>query len=105
MIYLAAGKEGQVRALRYPKWQKPCEDALLEPDPQKLFQRVIVAETAIFHRLYNLANSPENIELRAIADMLKNFLSLVANTFILPDREESDTQRPLQIPHNRFRPH
>jgi hypothetical protein len=91
-------------ALRFPEWQKVCEDALLEPDPAKLFRRVIVAETAIFNRLHIIANSSENIELESIANMLKYFLKLVANTFILPDGEEKETKRPLQIPNNRLRP-
>ena len=36
--------------------------------------------------------------------MLKYFLKLVANTFILPDGEEKEMKRPLQIPNNRLRP-
>ena len=90
--------------LRFPEWQKPCEDALLEPDPQRLFQRVMVAETAMFDRIHAMANSPTNVELGAIADMLKYFLDLVANTFILPDSEERETKAPLEMPDKRLRP-
>jgi hypothetical protein len=28
-------------ALRFPEWQEPCEDALLEPDAKRLCQQVI----------------------------------------------------------------
>ena len=40
--------------LRYPKWQKPYHEALLEPNPQKLVQRVNEAETAILSRLQEI---------------------------------------------------
>jgi hypothetical protein len=87
--------------LRFPEWQKPCEDALLEPDPEKLFQRVLVAETAIFRRLHGLARGPENTELEAMDEMLNSLRCLVANTFMLPDVVERVTKRPLRIPNSR----
>ena len=34
--------------LKYPQWQKPYEEALLERDPQKLQEKLMKAETAIF---------------------------------------------------------
>ena len=37
--------------LRYPEWQKPYHAALLEPNPQKLAQRVSDAERAILQRM------------------------------------------------------
>jgi hypothetical protein len=89
---------------RFPEWQKPCEDALLEPDPEKLFQRVIVAETAIFRRLHELACGPENMELKAMDHMLGNLRRLIANAFILPEQEERNLTRPLRIPNVRTRP-
>ena len=92
-----------MRALRFPKWQKACEDALLEPDPVKLFQRVIVAEIAMLQRIHDLASSPTNIELDAIADMLKNLRCLVASAFMLPDGEERH-EPALRILNNRLRP-
>jgi hypothetical protein len=76
----------------------------LEPDPEKLFQRVIVAETAIFHRLHKLSNTPENAELRAIDEALRNLRRLIANAFMLPIDEETATNRPLRMPNNRSRP-
>lgn len=90
--------------LRFPEWQKPCKVALLESDPQKFFKQVIVAEAAIFHRLHDMANSPENMELDAMADMLKTLRCLVANIFMLPGGEERDPTQPLQIPNDRLKP-
>ena len=79
-------------ALRFPKWQKPCEDALLEADPEKLFLRVLVAETAIFHCLHDSKISPGNIELRAMDDMLKHFQRLLTNSFTIPEGAEAEAQ-------------
>jgi hypothetical protein len=88
--------------LRYPKWQKSCEAALLEPDP-KLFQRVIVAENAMLRRIHDFAGSPENIELDAIANMLKSLRCLVASAFMLPDGEERH-ELALRNSNNRLKP-
>ena len=85
-------------ALRFPKWQKPCEQALLEPDPEKLFLRVLVAETAIFHCLHDFTSRPGNIELQAIDEMLKNLQRLLANSFTLPEGPEADAQVQAQAP-------
>jgi hypothetical protein len=103
MICLAV-EMGSMIARRFPEWQKPCEDALLEPDPEKLFRRVLVAETAIFQRLQGFASSPENLELKAMDDMLNSLRRLVANTSMLPDGEEKVTKKPLRIPNNRLQP-
>jgi hypothetical protein len=70
---------------------EPCEDALLEPDPEKLFRRVLVAETAIFQRLQGFASSPENLQLKAMDGMLSRLRRLVAKTSMLPDGEEKVT--------------
>jgi len=79
--------------LRFPEWQKACEHAFLEPDPEKLFQRVIVAETAIFHRLHAPANPPGNTELHAIDEALKDLQRLIANAFIPPAGKEGTAGR------------
>jgi hypothetical protein len=64
------------------EWEKACNAAFSERDPEKIFQRVIVAETAIFHRLHDdVTSTPETNELEAIANILKNLRRLVANTF------------------------
>ena len=97
------GLEGRLSDLRCSKWQKLCEEALLEPDPEKLFLRVIVAETAIFHRSRDPASSPDNIELETMDRMLKSLQRLVANSFVLPDSEERDAPGAPQIQANASR--
>ena len=37
--------------LRFPEWQKPYFEAVLEVDPQQLQEKVRDAETAIYRRL------------------------------------------------------
>jgi hypothetical protein len=60
-----------VSELRYPEWQKPYHDALLEPNPQKLVQRVSEAETAILSRLQEIRiGSDSRMEAQAIEDAL-----------------------------------
>jgi hypothetical protein len=81
-----SGEEEQLSTLGFADWQKACRNALLERDPEKLFQRVIVAETAIFHRLHDdMASGPEHTELEAMAGMLKTLRRLLATTFTLAD--------------------
>jgi hypothetical protein len=46
--------------LRHPKWQKPYHEALLEPNPQKLVQRVNEAERAILSRLQEIRIGSDN---------------------------------------------
>jgi hypothetical protein len=43
--------------LLYPSWQKPYQEALLEFDPQKLEEKIIAAENAIFLLFQELASS------------------------------------------------
>ena len=86
------------------KWQMACKQALIEPDPEKLFLRVIVAETAIFHRLHDPASMPDNTELKAMDSMLKNLQRLIAVSFTFSLGEEQSATGPLRAPHNPFRP-
>jgi len=47
-------------ALRYPEWQRPFQDALLEVEPEKLTKCVENAETAIYERLEELCEMSES---------------------------------------------
>jgi hypothetical protein len=68
-----------VSELRYPEWQKPYHDALLELNPQKLVQRVNEAETAILSRLQEIRiGSDSRLEAQAIEDAL-NGLRVLKN--------------------------
>ena len=74
--------------LRYPEWQKPYHDALLELNPQKLVQRVNEAERAILSRLQEIRiGSDSRMEAQAIEDALNGLRVLKNETakFTRPD--------------------
>ena len=75
--------------LRYPAWQREYEALLCEPDPKNLLERVHSAETAIFNRLQQLAQSSEstdhNAEEEAIAEALRTLRVLKRDKLQFPD--------------------
>jgi hypothetical protein len=77
--------------LRFPLWQRTIEAALNEPDPKKLLERVYAAETAIYNRLQELAQSAEDAshlaERQAITDACKTLLILKRDKLGFPDWE------------------
>ena len=56
--------------LRYPLWQEPLRDAILEFDTQRLSVKVKSAEKAIFDRLDALPESHDSREREALTDAL-----------------------------------
>ena len=57
----------------YSEWQPAYLAALVELDPKTLFERVTVAETAIFKRLQAISHSSDDLaEWQAIEDALAN---------------------------------
>lgn len=63
--------------IRYPEWQKPLLEALLELDEEKLRERVAAAEAAISRRLELIAkNSEQQTEHQAIEDALSSLRML-----------------------------
>ena len=59
--------------LKYPEWQEPLREALLELDKDRLKARVAAAETAIIKRLQIISRTADNQEERqAIEDGLAN---------------------------------
>ena len=44
----------------YPHWQNEYAAALLETNPQNLFERVEAAEAAIFNRLQHLSQNSDS---------------------------------------------
>ena len=58
-----------VERFQYPEWQKPCQDALVELDKDKLRERIATAEAAIVSRLRaTSAGSVSAQESQAIED-------------------------------------
>jgi hypothetical protein len=57
--------------LKYPPWQAPFREAILECNPQRLCEKVRAAEKAIHDRLHELTNeSYDFCERQALIDAL-----------------------------------
>lgn len=69
--------------LKYPTWQKPYHDALLELNPEELVQRANEAERAILSRLQEIRlSSDSHLEVQAIEDAINGLRVLKNETVI-----------------------
>jgi hypothetical protein len=63
--------------LKYPQWQQPLQEALIEFDPQKMRVKMQKAEAAIHDRLHALVDSDQLVEEReALSDGLSTLRTL-----------------------------
>jgi hypothetical protein len=66
-----------VTKLKFPEWQRPYKEALLESDEKKLEAKIHLAEWNICRRLQTIsADSNHHEEKAAIADALNTLSSL-----------------------------
>jgi hypothetical protein len=73
----------------YPHWQNEYAAALLETNPQKLFERVEAAEAAIFNRLQHLSQDFDSFtERQVIEDALQSLRVLKRDELTFPDWEK-----------------
>jgi len=80
-----ATEDSQVEIF-YPHWQNEYEAALLEPEPERLFDRIQAAETAIFERLQEISqNSDHHTERQVIEDALAALRVLKRDELGFPD--------------------
>ena len=61
--------------LKFPKWQEPYLEALMETDERKLGKRVKLAESAILMRLRAIQSDSDTVEKQAIEDALNGLSS------------------------------
>jgi hypothetical protein len=72
--------------VQFPDWQPQMNAALLETDPQKIHERAMAAEGAIFLRQQALVNCPNGeAERRAIRDAIEAFLVVRVEKLNYPD--------------------
>jgi hypothetical protein len=72
--------------LKYPKWQIEFQEAVVELDREKLFEKIQKFETAIFVRLQELSLSNDHQEERqAIDDALSTLRVLKKDRLSYPD--------------------
>jgi hypothetical protein len=75
----------------YPAWQPEYQAALVEVDREKLKERVEAAETAIYKRLQQLSQNPDDsAERQVIEDALHSLRVLKRNELGFPDWKRSD---------------
>jgi hypothetical protein len=71
------GESSSSRKIKYPQWEPEFRAALLEPDREKLLERIELAEAAIFSRIQGLsASANDREERRAIEDALSGLRTL-----------------------------
>jgi hypothetical protein len=66
--------------LKFPKWQEPYLEALMETDDRKLVERVKLAESAILMRLRAIQSDSDMTEKQAIEDALSGLSVLKRET-------------------------
>jgi hypothetical protein len=72
--------------LRFPRWQRELEAAILETDLEKLPGRLEAAEAAIFLRSQELVDSPDDhAERQAISLALRALRNLQTERLNYPD--------------------
>jgi hypothetical protein len=82
--------------LKSPKWRKLCQEALIELDPDKLKERVLIAEAAVYVRLQELAQSPDGQEERqALIDVTSSLRYLKRDVLKYPDWEPLSQVQPV----------
>jgi glycyl-tRNA synthetase beta subunit len=68
------------------EWKKLVQQALVEPNPDKLKEKVADAESAIFQRLQALERSSESsVERHALQDASNTLLTLKREVLKYPD--------------------
>lgn len=73
----------------YPEWQPELLAASVELDREKLFERVKVAEAAIFNRQQAISQSADHLaERQSIEDALANLRVLKRDCLGYPDWEK-----------------
>jgi hypothetical protein len=78
------------QSFQYPRWQKVCQEALTELQPDKLKERIAVAEAAVVARLQELANGTDApVERQALLDVTSSLRFLKRDTLRFPDWESS----------------
>ena len=76
--------------LRYPQWQRPLQEAILEFDREELIEKAHQAEAAILERLRELRQSTDGYdEQAAIIHGLSLLRSIKFERLDYPDWQES----------------
>ena len=72
--------------MKYPEWQTPLQELILEFDPEKLPEKIRQVEALIFERLRQIRQGNDgHLETQAINDALAILRVIKRNKLGLPD--------------------
>lgn len=74
--------------LRYPQWQGPLLQAVMETKPDSLLEKIQIAETATSQRLRELDNNPASKEERVALSDAVSTLRVLKSVLIQSDWPE-----------------
>jgi hypothetical protein len=86
--------------LKFPEWQRLCEEAFSERDRAKVPKRVVAAELAIFRRLQELKTGQENLELQAMDSSLQRLRLLIEHLCSASNAGKRVMTMPMRNRHN-----
>jgi hypothetical protein len=75
--------------LRYPQWQEPLLQAVMETKPNSLTGKIQIAETAISQRLIELDSNPTSKEERVALSDAVSTLRVLKRVLIQSDGSEN----------------
>ena len=75
--------------LRYPQWQEPLLQAVMETKPDSLLEKIQIAETAISQRLRELEGNPGSKEERVALRDAVSTLRVLKRVLIQSDGPEN----------------
>jgi|HubBroStandDraft_6_1064221.scaffolds.fasta_scaffold01061_4 hypothetical protein len=76
--------------IKYPDWQKPLQEAVVEVDKDRLKSRLGAAETAIFNRLQAISRiADDTAERQALTDALFTLRILKREALDFPEWERN----------------
>jgi hypothetical protein len=75
--------------LRYPQWQEPLLQAVMETRPDSLLGKIQIAETAISQRLRELDSEPASKEERVALSDAVSTLRVLKRVLIQSDGPEN----------------
>jgi hypothetical protein len=75
--------------LRYPQWQEPLLQAVMETKPDSLMGKIQITETAISQRLRELDSNPASKEERVALSDAVSTLRVLKRVLIQSDESEN----------------
>ncbi len=86
--------------LKYPEWQAPLQELMLELDPEKLCEKIQKVETLIFERLQQIRQGNDGRSEQEAIDGALSILRVIKRDKLgFPDWQVSDNASPGFLQH------